>query len=132
MRNHTRSWRGRCQLHRSLPPWWCAISFTKPSERQQSASAMSFASERLEALARVGHLRDAGPLQVLELRVQARLEQAPRGLAPLLAQELVVASALHVAQELGQARVDADVVPVGDEDFGFQQGQVLGAEPPLR
>jgi predicted Zn-dependent protease len=45
IRNSTRSGVGRSQLQRSLSPCWLAISFTKPSLRQQTTSGNSRASE---------------------------------------------------------------------------------------
>jgi hypothetical protein len=70
-------------------------------------------------------------VEVLELRVEAGLEQPIRRLAAERAEVLVRAAALDVAQQLVHARVAPDVVPARDHHGLVEQREVLRPEPAL-
>src|SRR5262249_10866436 len=86
-------------------------------------------AERLAAGLLVALAAERGGLRVLELAVQAGLEQPARVLRAALLEILVAAAALDVAQELTHAPIAADVVPLEGLHGHVEVGEVVGLQP---
>src|SRR5262249_54166348 len=95
----------------------------------QRGEQAQVAAEGVETRLRVPLALDLRAVQVLELRVEPALEQAPRGALACLAQVLAAALPLDVAEQLVHARVDPDVVPVGGQHLLLEQLEVARMQP---